>query len=188
MRLAAASLLAIVLLFAAGAAEAERTASVGMYAEGGIGATSFIGEARSYSRIGPAMSVRIGYDLFSWFSVGAYVAASTHEATVPPPPEGERYQLYSGLAEGRLGFRVGGFGAFACGGAGLAIISSNVLGRVGIVDPDEWYTVAFTAGGGLEYQLLNRHYAFGVDGVWTLLPQFAATQTVTAHAYLRYTY
>ena len=46
------------------------------------------------------MDLRIGRDLFSWLSLGVYVAASSHEATVPPPPDGEWFQLYRGGADG----------------------------------------------------------------------------------------
>lgn len=132
--------------------------------------------------------MRLGYDLFSWLGVGAHLTASTHEATVPPPPEGEYFQLYSAVAEGRVGFRIGPIGVFAQGGAGFGYISSNVLSKVGIVEPGEQLTTAVRAGGGLEYQLQNRHYAFGLDGEWSLYPAFDSTAVATVRTFLRYTY
>ena len=63
-----------------------------------------------------------------------------------------------------------------------------MLTKVGTVAPDERFTPAMRAGGGLEYQLQNRHYAFGIDGEWTLYPAFDSTATVTARTFLRYTY
>ena len=42
---------------------------------------------------GPGLDVRLGRDLFSWLSLGISLAASSHEATVPAPPEGEWFQL-----------------------------------------------------------------------------------------------
>jgi hypothetical protein len=166
----------------------ERIAAKGFFSEAGIGAAGYLGAARGYSAIGPSFAVRIGYDLFSWFSIGVQVAASSHEATVPPPPESEWYQLYRGFGDGRLGARIGRIAFFAEGGVGAAYISSNVLQKVGVLDPGERFSIAFTGGGGLEYQLENRHYAFGVAADWWLLPQFDAEQGIEARFYLRYTY
>ena len=70
-----------VLLLAAGNASAEKYSS-GIYAEMGLGATGFLGGTGSYAAPGPAFGIRAGYDLFSWFSVGAIALTSTHEATV----------------------------------------------------------------------------------------------------------
>ena len=166
----------------------ERIAAKGFYAEAGIGGVGFIGKARPHSAIGPSFALRLGYDLFSWFSFGIHLAASSHEATVPPPPDEEWYQLYRGFADGRLGGRAGRIAFFVEGGAGAAYISSNVLQKVGLLDPGQPFSIAFTAGGGVEYQLENRHYAFGLAGDWWLLPQFGPTQGVEARFYLRYTY
>jgi len=46
----------------------------------------------------------------------------------------------------------------------------------------------FHAGAGFEYQIENRHYAFGlaVDGF--LLPSFDAIRALDSRVYLRYTY
>ncbi len=180
----AASLLSV--LAVASTAEA-RPASRGIFTEAGVGTTHFIRKHASAS-IGPTLSLRAGYDLFSWFSIGAYAAASSHEATVPPPPEGEWFQLYRGGADGRLGFRVRSVAAFAEGGIGGAYISSNVLQKVGLTDPGEHFSIAFHAGGGLEYQIQNRHYAFGLAGDWSLMPQLDAQTNVEVRGYLRYTY
>lgn len=174
---------------AAGASAATaRPSSTGWVTEAGAGATAIIGPNADYTAIGPGFHLRIGYDLFPWFTVGGHLGASTHEATVPPPPEGEYYQLYNAGADGRLSVSTGRFGLFADGGIGLAHISSNILGKVGILDPGERFTLQFEAGGGIEYQLQNRHYAFGLAGQWFMLPEFDASQGVTTRLYLRYTY
>jgi hypothetical protein len=164
-----------------------RLASKGFYSEAGIGAAGYLGDARGYGAIGPSLAIRLGYDLFSWFSIGIHVAASSHEATVPPPPDGEWFQLYRGFADGRLGGRVGRIAFFVEGGAGIAYISSNVLQKVAILDPGERYGIAFTGGGGVEYQLENRHYGIGVAGDYWLIGDFSALQGVEARLYLRYT-
>ena len=134
------------------------------------------------------MELRMGYDLFSWLSVGALLGGSTHEATVPPPPEGEYFQLYSAMVDARLGVSIGPVQLFADGGAGLAIVSSNVLSQVGILEPGESVSFAIRAGGGLEYQVQNRHYAFGIAGQWMNMPNFENLQGVSTRLYLRYTY
>src|SRR5690606_38226590 len=147
-----------------------------------------LGEGDDYTAVGPLATLRAGTDVFSWLSVGGRLSLSSHEATVPAPPEGEYVQLYSGAGEARLSLPIGRVGLYADGALGLALISTDVLGKVGITDPGERYTVVFSAGGGLEYQLQNRHYALGVGGTWTSYPAFSALQIATARAYLRYTY
>jgi len=166
----------------------KRTAASGFFTEAGLGAVTYLGKAANDAAIGPALQIRIGYDLFSWFSVGIFAAASSHEATVPPPPDGEWFQLYRGGADGRLGGRIERIAFFVEGGAGLAMISSNVLQSVMITDPGEKYSITFHGGGGLEYQLENRHYAIGVGVDAFLVPQFATMKAVDSRLYLRYTY
>lgn len=172
----------------AGATAHARPASTGFFSEAGIGAAGFLGTAASDSKIGPTMAVRLGYEPFSWLAVGLHLEGQNHEATVPPPPTGQWYQLYRAELDGRLTARVGALALFAEGGAGAAYISSNILQQVGILDPGERVTMAIDAGGGVEYQLQNRHYACGLAGNWWLLPQFASVQGAEARLYLRYTY
>ena len=165
-----------------------RPASTGWFTEGGLGAVVFLPSASSDAAPGPALNLRVGRDLFSWFSFGVGLAASSHEATVPAPPEGEWFQIYRASADARIGGRFDRIALFVEGGAGFAMISSNVLGRVMITEPGENFSIAFHAGAGFEYQIENRHYAFGlaVDGF--LLPQFDAIRALDSRVYLRYTY
>lgn len=172
-----------------------RPASQGWYAEGGLGAVSFLPATSRDAAVGPAIGFRVGRDLFSFLSLGIQLGASSHEATIPAPPDGEWFQLYRGSADVRIGGRIGRIALFLEGGAGAAMISSNVLGKMGIeiTDPDEEFTIMFQAGVGFEYQLENRHYAIGlgVDGFF--LPQFkpptgAPVQAIDSRLYLRYTY
>ncbi len=162
--------------------------ATGLYAEAGLGAAAFIGPNAPYGRIGPAFEARLGWDLFRWFAVGAHLSASTHEADVPPPPEHEYFQLYHAHGEGRIQIEISRLELHAGGGAGLSMISSNVLEKVGILDPGERFTLSFAASGGMEYHIQNRHYAFGLNGQWLLLPEFDAMSTVSLTAYMRYTY
>ena len=176
-----------ILLHAVPRADA-RPASKGFFAEAGMGAVAFLPPQSKDAAVGPVMTIRAGLDLFSWFSVGAYVAASSHEATVPPPPEGEWFQLYRGGGDARLGGLAGKVAFFVEGGLGVSMVSSNILEKTGRLDPGERFSVTFHGGGGLEYQLVNRHYALGlaVDGF--LAPQFSTMKAIESRLYLRYTY
>ena len=167
---------------------AARPASSGWFAEGGLGAVAFLPKTSSDANVGPTLDLRIGRDLFSWLSIGISLAASSHEATVPPPPEGEWFQLYRGSGDARIGARFDTIAAFLEGGAGIAMISSNVLGKVMITDPGERFSIAFHGGAAVQYQLENRHYAIGLAADGFLLPQFAAMRAIDSRLYLRYTY
>ncbi len=186
----AAAFLALGLAAAtAGPAVAEpRAASTGPYAEGSVGAAAFLGDGGQYSRPGPAFGLRAGLDLFSWLSLGGRLELQNHEADVPPPPEGEYFQLYTGAAEARLGVRFARFALFADGALGLARLSTNVLAKVDLIEPGERWSPLLSVGGGLEYQLQNRHYGLGLAGQYTILSAFESMQSVGARAYLRYTY
>jgi len=182
-----AVILALSVLVASAAADA-RPASSGPYAEFGMGGTSFISDQKDSADLGLAGQIHVGYDVFSWFAIGGRVGLSSHEATVPAPPVGEYFQLYHASAEARITIRYEWFAAFVNGSFGGALLSTNVLEKVDVQGPGERFASHITAGGGLEYQLQNRHYAFGLAGEWATMPGFAATQTVSGRAYMRYTY
>ena len=181
------SLVGLLVMSAPAAAE-ERLASTGYYAEVGAGGAVFLGDAAAYSEAGPSFELRAGYELFSWLALGISLAASTHEATVPPPPEGEYYQLYGAGADVRLGLTLGAIELFADGGIGAGIMSTNILAQVDILEPGEQVSLLLRAGAGMEYQLLNRHYAVGLAGQWLSMPGFEQTQVIGTRLYLRYTY
>ena len=180
--------LALIAVVAASSPALARPASQGWYAEGGLGAVAFLPSASSDAAIGPGLNLRVGRDIFSFFSLGVNLAASSHEATVPAPPEGEWFQIYRGNADARIGGRFDRIAIFVEGGIGLAMISSNVLGKVMITDPGEKFSVAAHAGGGFEYQIENRHYAFGLGVDGFVLPNFDAIRGIDSRIYLRYTY
>ncbi|HEY4180412.1 MAG TPA: outer membrane beta-barrel protein [Kofleriaceae bacterium] len=188
-----ASIAAAIAIVSFAATADARPASQGWYTEGGAGAVAFLPKTNKDAALGPGLGVRIGYDLFSFFSVGISLGASSHEATVPAPPSGEWFQLYRGAADARIGGRFDRLALFIEGGIGAAMISSNILMKVGITDPGQRFSVAFQAGAGGEYQLENRHYAIGlgVDGV--MMPSFkppggSPAIALDTRLYLRYTY
>src|SRR5689334_15923647 len=125
---------------------AARPASTGWFAEGGLGAVKFLPKASADAALGPSLNLHVGRDLFSWLSIGVDLAASSHEATVPPPPVGEWFQLYRACGDARIAGSFDRFGLFVEGGAGIAMISSNVLGRVMITDPGQRVAIAFQGG------------------------------------------
>ncbi|HEU0029237.1 MAG TPA: outer membrane beta-barrel protein [Kofleriaceae bacterium] len=165
-----------------------RPAASGWYAEGGLGATGFLPSHSDDARPGPGLHLALGRDVFNFLALGLSFTASSHEATVPPPPEGEWFQLYRGLAEARIGGRFDTIAVFVEGGAGVSMISSNVLGKVMVTESGENFSILFQAGAGAEYQLENRHYAIGAAVDAFLLPQFDAMRAIDARLYLRYTY
>lgn len=179
--------LGLTLALLASSAEARPAAS-GWYAEGGLGAAAFLPSASEDAAVGPGFGIRAGYDLFSFLSVGVSLGGSSHEATVPAPPEGEWFQIYRAAADARLTARIGRIALFAEGGAGVGMISSNILGKVMITEPGERFSLLIQAGGGFEYQLANRHYAIGLGADALLLPQFDAIKAIDGRAFLRYTY
>lgn len=165
-----------------------RPVSVGPYAQFGIGAQKMVGKTKRRTNEGPAFGLRLGTDVFSWLSVGGRLGLASHEVVLPRPPEGEYTQLYSGAGEARLSLSMGPLAVYAEGTLGYTMISTNVLETVDILEPGERFSPLIGAGGGLEYQLQNRHYAFGLGGEWNMRTEFAKMHTVTVAAHLRYTY
>ncbi len=175
-------------LAAPAAAQPRRGApSTGYYAELGLGATGFLGETQRHAAIGPTFALRGGKDLTRWFSIGGLVATSVHEATVPPPPEQEYFQLYTVAADARLTARIRRLALFAEGGAGFTAISTNVLDRVGVTLPEEHLGFGYHAGGGLAWHTQNRHFSIGLAGDWWMIPTFASSMAIDVRLYLRYT-
>jgi hypothetical protein len=166
----------------------ERAASTGFLAEGGLGAVAFTPKVGKDAAPGPEIELRLGRDLLSWLSLDAFGAASMHQATLPPPPDGQYFQLYRFGGDARVNLRFNAVSIFIEGGAGAAMMSSNVLEPVMITKPGQQLSIQFHGGFGLEYQLENRHFGvgLGVDGF--LAPQFAEMKAIASRLYLRYTY
>lgn len=182
------TLAALAFLSGPARADRERPVSVGPYAGVDLGVRGAVGKNRPYVGPGPSLALHAGSDLFSWLSLGGRLELSSHEATVPPPPEGEYFQIYSAGGEARLSLRVLRMSVYAEGALGLAAVSTNILEKVDILEAGERFSPMLSAGGGLEYQLQNRHYALGLAGQWSLLSAFERLQTWDGRLYLRYTY
>jgi len=180
----------VLVLALTGTARADRVASTGFFAEGGLGAVAFLPSVSNDAALGPGLAVRVGRDLFSWLSLGVYLAASSHLATVPPPPDGQWFQLYRGGADARLGKRFDRIAVFVEGGFGVSMISSNVLEKVMVTRPgvSGEFSATIHGGAGGEYQLENRHYALGLAVDAFLEPNFVGMRALETRLYLRYTY
>src|SRR5262245_29332258 len=108
--------IAVIAICVAPAVAHARPASTGFYTEAGAGAEGFIGSAASDAKIGPTMALRVGWEPFSWLALGIHLDGGNHEATVPPPPTGEWFQLYRAQADGRLTARLDTIAIFVEGG------------------------------------------------------------------------
>lgn len=181
--------LALVTLGASSLAQADaRPVSVGPYAQVGVGGKAMIGKASKHTDIGTNLVLHAGTDLFQWLSVGARLDLANHEATVPAPPEGEFVQFYGFAGEARLSVSIGPVGLYAEASLGYSAVSTNLLEKVNVLEPGQRFSPTLGAGGGLEYQLQNRHYALGLGGDWITYEAFDRIQAVSVVANVRYTY
>jgi hypothetical protein len=159
----------------------------GFYSEANFGATLFLGKAADSANPGPQVGARLGYGPWSWIHFGIMGSASTHEATVPPPPQGEYFQLYHLGGDLRLKLKVWRLGFFAEGSGGIAIVSTNILDRVELTSPTRHHGPYIQAGGGWDYHTANPRFALGMAGDYTIYPDFGAMQSLQVRVYLRYT-
>jgi hypothetical protein len=166
---------------------AEPKYASGYYAEAGIGTSFYLGDAGKYIAPGPSFGLRSGYDVFTWFSVGGRFSGGIHEGDVPPPPDQEYFQLLEAAGEGRLTLRIRRVAIFAEGSLGFGYITTNLLDRVGVTEPDSYLSPAFGVGGGIDYHTRNRHFSFGLTGDYAVFPGFSGAQGVSVRLYLRYT-
>jgi hypothetical protein len=159
----------------------------GWYSEAGIGAAILIKPQKTLD-IGPSLQLRLGRDLFSWFSVGAALEMSTHASALPAPPDNEYLQIYRGAGHARIGGLIGSVSIYLEGGAGIGRVSSNLLERQKLTTPGQRNSLSIFAGAGAELQLDNRHYALGFAADGWLFTQFESSTMASARLYLRYTY
>jgi hypothetical protein len=152
----------------------------GLFASGELGALVFLGHAGKYAGPGPIFGVRFGYDLFRWLAIEARVAGSSSDAKLPPPVVGQSVQTYL------LKLQIRRVGLFAEGGAGVAEVSSNILDLVGITEGHR-ISLAVTAGAGVDYHTLNRHFSVGLGADYVWMESFAQSSAITTDVYLRYT-
>ncbi len=159
----------------------------GFYAEGDVGAVVFLGRAGRYAAPGPVFGARIGYDFTRWLAVQAHVAGASNDANLPPPTVGQTFQTYEFAGEARFAIPIQRFQIFAQGGAGVAVLSTNVLDSVGVTHGGH-ATLIIVGGGGLDYHTLNRHFSVGLGGDYAWLANFTNAHALEITAYLKYTH
>jgi hypothetical protein len=161
----------------------------GLYGEAELGTMIFLGEAGSQIGPGAALGARLGYDLLPFAAVQLHAFGSSHTTRFEGTPQGgQLLQLYQGTAEGKLGWRFGQVGVAAVGGAGLARLSTNLLGTTGLTAPDVKNTLVFLGALAVDYHTQSRHFSFGVTGGFSKYQKLLTTGAITATAYARYTF
>jgi hypothetical protein len=161
----------------------------GLYGEAEVGTLVFIGEAGSSLGPGAMVGARLGYDLLPLLALQLHAFGSTHTTSFRDMPQsGQILQLYQGTAELKLTVRFGQLAVAAWGGAGLARLSSNLLGTTGLTDPDVQNTLVYLGGLGADYHTMSRHFAFGVVTGFSKFARLRTTGAISATAYVRYTF
>lgn len=161
----------------------------GLFGEGEAGTVVFVGNAASAVGPGVAVGGRLGYEAFRWLALQIHAIGSTHTTKLADSPQaGQLLQLYQGTAELRLTIPFGRVGLSVVGGAGLARLSTNVLGTAGFTDPDVKRTFVYTGGASVDYHTLSRHFSFGLGAAFAKYPSVYTTGAVNAGAYVRYTF
>ncbi|HJZ86448.1 MAG TPA: outer membrane beta-barrel protein [Polyangia bacterium] len=164
--------------------------SHGLYAEGEVGAVSFLGRAGDKMSTGVAVGARLGYEVFRWFAIQLHALGSTHQGSFENMPEaGQLMQLYQMTAEGKLTLTYRRVSVFGAGGGGIVRMSSNLLATVGLLkDPTSLNSVAFGGGGGIDWHTLNRHFSLGAQIGFLLLADVRESGLLSTTLYLRYTF
>ncbi len=161
----------------------------GIYSEAEVGAVMFVGEARTPMGTGAAVGARVGYDLFRWAAVQVHTFGSSHVTHFPRMPQsGQLLQLYQGTVELKLTARFGQIAAAAMGGAGMARLSTNLLGTAGLTDPDVRNLPVLLGGLTVDYHTLSRHFSFGLGGNFAKYQRLFTTGAVAVTAFARYTF
>ena len=161
----------------------------GFYAEGEVGAVTFVGKAGDKMSPGIALGARLGYELTRWLAMQLHALGSTHQGNFENMPEADQLlQIYQGTAELRLTYTFRQLSLFAAGGAGVARLSSNLLATAGLTGPDTRTSFEVGGGGGLDYHTLNRHFSLGLTGEFLELDSVKSSGTLATTVYLRYTF
>ena len=161
----------------------------GMFGEAEVGTMLFVGDAGSSLGPGALIGVRLGYDFFRWVALQVHGVGSSHTTTFKDLPQsGQILQVYQATGEAKLTLRFGRVAASAMGGAGLARLSSNLLGTTGLTEPDVQNTLVMLGGLGADYHTMSRHFCFGLAASFARYQRLRTTGAISATAYVRYTF
>jgi len=161
----------------------------GLYGEAELGTLMFLADAREQLGFGTALGARVGYDLMRWAAIQVHAFGSTHTTHFGDAPQsGQLLQIYQGTAELKLTIRFGQLAALAFGGAGVARLSTNLLGTTGLTDPEVQEGAVLLGGAGVDYHTLSRHFSFGVLASFARYLAIHAPGAVGLSTYVRYTF
>ncbi|MDX2019197.1 MAG: outer membrane beta-barrel protein [Deltaproteobacteria bacterium] len=160
----------------------------GVFVDAGLGAFVLLGKADAVGS-GPAISGRVGYDLFRLLAVQLHVAGSTHRTDFGAAPQsGQLLQVYQTTAELKLTVPIRQVSVYAFGGAGFAFFSTNILGTTGLTTKDKTSSLVYGGGLGLDYHLLSRHFSFGLEASFAKIQEVQTTGGILSTAYVRYAF
>lgn len=160
----------------------------GVFVDAGLGAFVLLGKADAVGS-GPAISARLGYDVFRLLALQLHVAGSTHRTDFGAAPQsGQLLQVYQTTAELKLTVPIRQVSVYAFGGAGFAFLSTNILGTTGLTAADKTSGVMYGGGLGLDYHLLSRHFSFGLEASFAKMQAIATTGGILSTAYVRYAF
>lgn len=160
----------------------------GLYVDAGLGAFVLLGKADAVG-MGPALSGRVGYDVFRLLALQLHVAGSTHRTDFGAAPQsGQLLQIYQASAEIKVTIPIQQVSIHAFGGAGFAFLSTNILETTGLTEPDKTSSVMYAGGLGLDYHLLSRHFSFGMEAVFAKVQQLKTTGGLLSTVYTRYAF
>ena len=165
----------------------------GLYVESRLGARGFTGDLGQVARPGPYFAVDVGYELFSWLSLGARAEGSIHGTQGPRPPRPRSFQLIGFLGELRIDINASARAAlFLSLEGGLSFVTSDDLQVYGFRDAQK---LGLVYGGelGFDWHMKNRHNSLGLAGGARVMPNLSAngggtTLAVHGAAYFRYVF
>jgi hypothetical protein len=163
--------------------------SRGVFAEAEAGAQVFLGQGRRSLGPGVALGTRVGYELARWLALQLHGQAATHETDFGSAPQSDQLlQTLQGTAELKLTLPLAQWSLSVFGGGGMARLSTNLLGTVGLTDPDVKLSPLFGAGAGADYHTRSRHFSFGMNAAFWKLARVHTTGAATGTLYVRYTF
>jgi hypothetical protein len=160
--------------------------SRGLFVEGDAGAILFAGRLDRYLAPGPALSLRVGYDLLRWLALQGHVDGAIAAAKTPAPLDHQSLELFRYAVEARAQLQLRRVGLYLTAGGGLAQLSTNLLASTGVTSGHQLSAVV-AGGAGIDLHTLNRHFSVGLAGDYTWFAQWQSSHAVTVEAYLRYT-
>jgi hypothetical protein len=136
-----------------------------------LGSRAFLGGVDSLAQPGLLARIGLGYELWSWLTLGAGVELSMHTLEAPVPPTHGNFQLVDALVEARFALPLSARAALWLGAeGGVALTLGNLLEAHGVSNAD---SPGLMYGGslGFDWHLLSRHHSLGLLAGLRAYPQ-----------------